>query len=361
MDRCAYCFGPVATREVVCKESDVDIAKELVRNKVRMVVLGGGEPTLARNQLEVLEILKQGGIYTSVHTNGLTLTEKKLDAWMGLVDEIALPIDSADRQTQSILRPAPFLKVYDNLGNLSEQINERGINLGWHTVFTDLNAQGIPALHDKLCQHDFKFWRIYEYNEDLALRGWLDHSGTTGEGVHQSYSLAESLSNPGTPELGQTDCLLADFLRAEEAMQRLGDDRVCFVARKNEQSAPYFFIRPGGDVHYYDWCSTNQRRRLGNMLKASLPTILSKMDDLYPEFSPTSEDRSKYTEDWLEATADMPVWARMWDGIGFIEEELDEITDEKVAREVIRLANLWAKRNGCTDVDLRLEDYFVLD
>jgi organic radical activating enzyme len=58
LDRCAYCFGPVATREVVCKESDIDIAKELVRNKVRMVVLGGGEPTLARNQLEVLEILK---------------------------------------------------------------------------------------------------------------------------------------------------------------------------------------------------------------------------------------------------------------------------------------------------------------
>jgi len=63
-------------------------------------------------------------------------------------------------------------------------------------------------------------------------------------------------------------------------MQRIGDDRVCFVARKDELAHPYMFLRPNGDVNYYNWCSVSQRRNLGNILKDSLPVVMSKSEDL---------------------------------------------------------------------------------
>jgi len=51
----------------------------------------------------------------------------------------------------------------------------------------------------------------------------------------------------------------------------------------------------------------------------------------------------------------MPVWARLWEGIGSINEELDEIETEEQAHEVIRLANLWLKRNGGKGDEIKLK------
>jgi len=150
-------FWPIGVQQAINLEQDTKLAKELVANGIKSVVLGGGEPLLASNIKDVLKTLKDGGIYTSLHTNGLYLTEERLDELTGLVDEIALPIDTTDRTRQSQLRSQQFLPVFDNIENLADSINNRGINLGWHTVFTNLNSGDIPALYDFLCQHILSF------------------------------------------------------------------------------------------------------------------------------------------------------------------------------------------------------------
>ena len=339
LKRCTYCFGPIPEGEV-SPERDFKIAQVLVDGGVKEVVLGGGEPSLARNLEEVMRILKDGGIYISLHTNGLSLTDERLDRWVGLVDDIALPIDAVDRTIQGQLREEKFMEVFDNLMRWAEKINSRGIKTGWHTVFTALNGDEIPKIYRLIKGKPFKYWRIYEYNSDLARQVWLTMNGpndTSDERIIAGFLRARALEGSGTPEKGYTDCLLADFLRMEERMERLGDNRIQFVARVDNKEEPYAFCRNDGQVNYYAWYSSAKRRRLGNILKEGFPIVeerwvrIRDMDDF------DEDDRA-------DAGCDLPLWARLDDGF-YLAEEIEEVLPEYIP-EVERLADLWAKRNG---------------
>lgn len=336
LDRCAYCFGPLPKDEV-SPEKDLQLSRVLVENDVKEVILGGGEPTLAKNLDEVMRILKEGGIYISLHTNGLRLSDEKLDRWVGLVDDIALPIDAVDREIQKQLRPGEgFMRVFDNLMGWANKINRRGIEVGWHTVFTVVNSDEIPKVHQLIGEQNFKYWRIYEYNSDLARQAWLTMKGLGEEEKIKGFRRAMALEKPGTPEKGGTDCLLADFLRMEERMAGFNDERIQFVARVDSRKEPYAFLNNSGQVNFYAWYSGTRRRRLGDVLKNGFGEIGQRWQRI--------RDMDEYDEDeWIEAGLDMPLWARLDDGSYWIE-EVERVSPEYIP-EVERLANLWLERN----------------
>lgn len=340
LERCAYCFGPVLKGEV-SPESDIKIAQILVDGGVKKVILGGGEPTLARNLEEVMRILKGGGTYISLHTNGISLTNEKLDRWVGLVDDIGLPIDAVDRTIQGQLREERFMDVFDNLMRWVDKINTRGIKVGWHTVFTALNNNNeVPKIYDLIQEQPFEYWRIYEYNSDLARQAWLTMNGpgdTEDERIIAGFLRARALEGLGTPEKGYTDCLLADFLRMEERMKRLGDSRIEFVARVDNGKEPYAFCRNNGQVDYYAWYSQSQRRELGNILEEGFPTVEERWLKI--------RDMEDFDEsDRAEADWDVPLWARLDLGSYWIE-EIEEVLPGYIP-EMERLADLWIKRNS---------------
>lgn len=339
LKRCAYCFGPVP-EGTASPERDLRIAQTLVDGGVKKVVLGGGEPTLAKNLEAVMKILKSGGVSISLHTNGLSLTEEKLDQWAGLVDDIALPIDAVDRAIQGKLREKRFLGVFDNLMEWAEKINTRGIKVGWHTVFTSINNNEIPKIYSLIQRQPFEYWRIYEYNSDLARQAWLTMGGTgdiTDKRIIAGFLRAQSLERSGTSKKGYTDCLMANFLRMEERMKRLKDKRVQFVARVDNEKEPYAFCRNSGRIDYYAWYSAAQRRELGNILEEGFPDIEQRWIRI--------RDMEDYNEeDRIEADMDLPIWARL--DLGFFEwEELEEVSP-KYMSEVEHLANLWSERNN---------------
>jgi len=81
-------------------------------------------------------------------------------------------------------------------------INNYGINLGWHTVYTTYNYGQMRELYRMLKREEFAYWNIYQVNPDLAGdKGWL-------------------LDEEGTIRMAQTDGLLAQFLLEEERMQK---------------------------------------------------------------------------------------------------------------------------------------------
>lgn len=339
LKRCAYCFGPIPEGGI-SPERDFRIAQILVDGGVKKVVLGGGEPTLAKNLEAVMKILKGGGISVSLHTNGLSLTEEKLDRWTGLVDDIALPIDAVDRAIQGKLREERFLGVFDNLMGWAEKINTRGIKVGWHTVFTSINVNEIPKIYSLIKRQPFGYWRIYEYNNDLARQVWLTMAGpkgTSNKRIVDGFLRAEALEGLGRPERGYTDCLMAKFLQTEEKMKHLKDKRVQFVARIDSKKEPYAFCRNNGQIDYYAWYSAAQRRSLGNVLEEGFPNIEQGWIKI--------RDMENYNEeDRIQADMDLPIWARL--DLGFFEwEEIEEI-QPKYLPEVEHLANLWSKRNS---------------
>ena len=118
---CAYCFKP-SINSLESSETLETIASILADN-VQRVTIGGGEPGLV-NLEGALRILNSGNVYVSYHTNGLELNVDKLK---GLVDDIALPIDSVAPNIQEALRGKEFLPVMFGISDIANEIRENNI------------------------------------------------------------------------------------------------------------------------------------------------------------------------------------------------------------------------------------------
>lgn len=335
---CSYCFSPDDLPEPSL-ESVEAIAKTLAENKVKMVTIGGKEPTLAKTLYTVLEILKQSGIYVSLHTNAMTLNDSSIETLSELVDDIAIPIDSHDKSTQEFLRGRGFSATFDRIQELGQKIKTAGLRLGYHTVFTDVNHNHMPQILSLIDATDFDYWRIYQ------LRGYLAIASTFSAGNpnhDQSKNIQriqniEILRGSGTPELGYTDCLFAKFLLAEEQMQPL-DERIRFVATHHSQT-PYAFITNQGDVSYFAWFSDNQRPQLGNIFTDGYQQVIARLNEVHERGFTFDEQAEK---DWIETTFDSPIWARLEVGAYFTE-EIEAINPEHIPR-VLHLAELLETR-----------------
>ncbi|MBU1136211.1 MAG: radical SAM protein [Nanoarchaeota archaeon] len=332
---CGYCFKPkFHYREN--KSRNVSLANILANSNITKVTLGGGEPTLVRNLAEVTHILKQGGKYVSLHTNGLLLDDNLISELE--VDDIALPIDSIDRDTQRELRGKPFLATIDKLLHLTSTILKRDIGLGYHTVFTAINHQEIPAIYDFIKKDGFNYWKIYEFNNDLALRTVFD-IGRSQKKLRAKIQIIMKLMGNGSPIKGYTDCVLAKFLLSEQEMKKHNDRRIQFVSRR-DVSKPYAFLDNCGDVSYYTWLSGRERRVAGNIIRDGYQTIqkyLQEVHDKGCEFDDKTED-----EFWWASFGDMPIWARLLGG-NYFHEELEKI-DPDFLDDVVELSELHTKR-----------------
>jgi len=257
----------------------------------------------------------------SLHTNGVLLDE---DMIAGLkVDDIALPIDSTDRDIQRSLRGRGFMETFERLPCLASAILESGKGLGYHTVFTAINRQDIPGIYELIREQGFGYWRIYEFNDDLALSEAMN-SGLSQERIIAKLMGIEKLRGGGTPETGYTDCLLAHFFLTEQKMKLNGDGRIEFVGRRDTLE-PYFFLDNSGDVSYYIWLSGSKRRVAGNVLRDGFRAVRERLQEVHDkdwELDDESQEEFCNAMFW-----DVPPWARYWDG-SYSQEEIDVIEPE---------------------------------
>jgi MoaA/NifB/PqqE/SkfB family radical SAM enzyme len=278
---CDYCFKPKFSH-TENESRNVNLAHILANSSVTKVTLGGGEPTLVRNLIEVIHILKQGGKYVSLHTNGLLLDDRIISELE--VDDIALPIDSTDRKTQKELRGEKF--AIDQIQHVASTILKKDIRLGYHTVFTAINHQNIPEIYDLIRTNRFSYWRIYEFNDELA-----DAGGSQKKLITRLEHI-DKLRGTGTPERGYTDCLLAQFLLVEQKMKKHDDLRIQFVGRR-DKSEPYAFLDNYGNVSYYMWLSGRERRVIGNIITDDYQSIQKHLQEVRNkdwEFDERTED-----------------------------------------------------------------------
>lgn len=314
---CSYCFKPKFP-DNENEGKNIDLAHILADSDVRKVTIGGGEPTLAGNLAEAVRILKKGGKYVSLHTNGVSL-DKAAIAELD-VDDIALPIDSADRDTQIRLRGEGFLAAFDRIPHLASSISRKGIALGYHTVFTAINYSDIPAIYKMIKRKGFDYWRIYEFNEHLAISAAFD-AGASQKGLGKRLAKIKRLMDNGTQAKGYTDSLLAKFLLAEQEMKKYNDSRVQFVGRRDAPE-PYAFMDNSGDVSYYTWLSRKERRVIGNIMRDGYRTIRKRLQEVHEK--DREFDDKTYDEEWWADVGDMPLWARLWDG-SYFPQEIEKI------------------------------------
>ncbi|MCX6815161.1 MAG: radical SAM protein [Candidatus Aenigmarchaeota archaeon] len=341
--KCVYCFGP---HEVTDSSYEMEDVAHVLAGNAKKVILTGGEP-LVKDLDRVLRILKQGGVYVSLHTNGILLDERKIEGLSGLVDDIAIPIDSTNRRTQRGLRDSNFMPVYDRLGSLAESIQKRGMGLGYHTVFTKLNRGDIPGIYKFVKGTGFDYWRIYEFNDDLARSKFIGmHSGhEISEQQIKEWKSISSLTDAGTPKKGYTDDLSADFLLTEREMKRHRDKRVQFVLPTD---GTYIWVDNEGNATYYDGFSFSKRRQLGNIIDEGFPPVTERLKEIH-EHGIANDGFCE--EDFVNRMQDAALWARYYDG-WCDAEELEEVSP-RYHELLFDLVRLYGKRVQGIDINRR--------
>ncbi|MFH1501007.1 MAG: radical SAM protein [archaeon] len=341
-DNCIYCFKP-DTQTSEDREQLVKLAGILAESGVKKVTIGGGDPSLVKDLDSALKILHQGRTKISYHTNGLLLTSKKIETLARFVDDIALPIDSTTLGIQETLRSRQFVSTYEQLPELAKAIKDNGMQLGWHTVFTALNSKEMPKLFKKLEKTDFDYWRIYEFNYDLARMRVLKQADKAKNKkqkleLFERYKKVIAISPTGNPEKGYSDCLYAYFLLAEEKMLEKEDSRIQFVGIRDPpfHNHPYTFLENNGDVSFYSWFSESKRELVGNILTEPYDSILQKLELI--------ADHPWDEHDIAAGLLDKPVWARVEEG-SYAIEEVEDISPRYLS-QVEKLARLYLERES---------------
>ncbi|MBW3019243.1 radical SAM protein [Candidatus Woesearchaeota archaeon] len=303
---CRYCFGPKTGSHN--PKLTLRLAEALVENGVKQVTLGGGEPTLIKTLPQVVNILKAAGVYVSLHTNGLKIDENFLDNVR--VDDIGLPIDTHDRNLQKFYRGPEFMPVFDRIHELSDLISGRNIALCYHTVFTNQNSKHMPALHKLLERHNFKYWRIYEFNIDCAVHPLLKQPSAD----INKLRILESM-RCGTDPAG-TDSLYAKFLLAEEKMPE--NPRIQFVGRRYIIE-PYVFLDSNGDIRHYLRYSGRERPVVGNILTGNFKQMCDEIDERNADILYDEKAEALFLD---ASVGDMPLFGRIETGSYDVDEEV---------------------------------------
>lgn len=142
--KCKHCFAHFgAKRNLSVKEWKSIVDNMLENCNVRRFNLAGGEPLLYGNILELSDYIRSKGSEVSIITNGINLSEKKIDQFMQYgISMIGLSIDSANPKTLrqlgrntasgNILEP-------ERCVSLCRYIKGKGITLKINTVVSLLN------------------------------------------------------------------------------------------------------------------------------------------------------------------------------------------------------------------------------
>lgn len=327
---CAYCFAQRFPPGTESPENLETLAKILAQNEVKHVTLTGGEPTLVKNLDAILRILKETDIYLSLHTNGTTLTRNRIRELKGLVDDIALPIDSTGGKTQKKLKRINHL---DKFWELVGEIQKQNMGLVYHTVATAINLDHLPSIYQQIKNTNFLYWRIYEFNYIFARERLLRPEPVSVDEYIKRDRNIKRFTGPCTFKKGGVDSLLARFLLFEH-QNDFKDSRVQFIAARDIKS-PYAFLDNSGDIQFCTWFSET-RRKIGNLLEENFPEVINKLaqaDEQGPFFS---------EEEFIEAEQDRPFFARLWDGF-FGSEEAESI-DPKYEDQIQLLSKIYEAR-----------------
>ena len=120
--KCGYCDLPLNVgRYEMSREEIKRIFTDLYRDGLRYIFVQGGEPTLRKDLIEILEDLHNIGFALTLITNGTRLTDKFLQRLSALPVNVSVSLDTLDRESYKAIRGADQLQlVLSGLERLKE-------------------------------------------------------------------------------------------------------------------------------------------------------------------------------------------------------------------------------------------------
>lgn len=145
--RCLHCYslsGP-QEREELPVEMLLSAIDDAAAEGYDAVSVSGGEPLLYKELAGLLARAKSHGMLAAMTTNGMLLTERRVEPLAGLVDLVAVSIDGMAAAHDSMrARSGAFRSMQKGLSVL----RNRGIRFGLLFTLTQFNLGELPAVGD---------------------------------------------------------------------------------------------------------------------------------------------------------------------------------------------------------------------
>jgi MoaA/NifB/PqqE/SkfB family radical SAM enzyme len=159
---CQFCFGPDKGDREITEEKGKKVIDEVISSGVKKIVFTGGEPLLCSYIYSLLKYAKDKGLFVILHTNGLLLNWDIIKKLETLIDQINLPLDGYDEETNSKMRlPGHFKKIIKILTLLKKS----PIRVIISTVVTSKNKYFISNISNILPEFIYK-WRIFQFKAE---------------------------------------------------------------------------------------------------------------------------------------------------------------------------------------------------
>lgn len=142
---CAHCYSSASggAVEELTQERIREVIEDLKREKVRYVILSGGEPLLRKDIFDIARTLKDAGFKTSLSTNGLLIEEDNVQEIKKHFDYVGISIDGTPEVHDAMRgRKGSFQKSLRAL----VLCMERGIKTGLRFTLTERTAGSLPFI-----------------------------------------------------------------------------------------------------------------------------------------------------------------------------------------------------------------------
>lgn len=208
--RCVHCLsnsGNVIKDELNTAEC-MKLIDDLTALKVFQVNIGGGEPFIRDDFIELLDYSHKKGLVTCVSTNGIAL-DNSIAERISSMDMLYLQVslDGADEETNDSIRGKG---TYRKILNAMEALAANGVKFSINTVLTRINFDQLETLRALAGQYGAEL-RVSRFRPSGRGKSSRADLGPTGE---QLESFAEWLDRHDLVRTGDSFfCLTSDHRR----------------------------------------------------------------------------------------------------------------------------------------------------
>jgi Fe-coproporphyrin III synthase len=187
--RCLHCYS------VSGPEERDQLSAELLREAITdaaaagytVAGFSGGEPLLYKPLHELLEHAHVCGMRTTVTSNGMLLTERKLALLSGRLDLLAISIDGP-RESHNRMRASEY--AFDGMVKRLEGVRSSGIPFGFIFTLTQHNVHELDWVAGFALEQGAKLLQIHPLEEAGRARQLL--AGQRPDGLESAYAYLEA-------------------------------------------------------------------------------------------------------------------------------------------------------------------------
>jgi MoaA/NifB/PqqE/SkfB family radical SAM enzyme len=187
--RCLHCYsssGPEESSELsltlLCNAL-TDASKE----KYTVAGISGGEPLLYKPLRELLEHAHQCGMITTVTSNGMLLTERRLETLRGVVDLLAISLDGGPASHN---RMRASERAFEMMAARLDGVRRSGIPFGFIFTLTQHNLHELDWVANFALEQGAKLLQIHPLEEVGRANTFLP--GVRPDKIELAYAYLET-------------------------------------------------------------------------------------------------------------------------------------------------------------------------